>query len=108
MCLGKGLPDSSCVCFEVWTLCFGASDLLSTGSTSPVSCFEPGSGLAGQTHQLASFKPQEVASVEKKKMYKQRVVSFRPSEQITGAQSPKIDLSFLSLRASGSSGKCFA
>lgn len=67
MCLGKGLTSSRCFCFEVWTLCSGGSDLLSTGSTTrPVSCFEPGSGLTGQTHQLASFKPQEVASEEKK------------------------------------------
>lgn len=87
----------------------GAFDQLSAGSPPcPASSSEPASGLAGQTHQLASFEPQEVASVEKKKMYKQRVVSFRPSKQITGAQCPKIDLSLLSLQASGGSGKCFA
>ena len=89
----------------------GGSDLLSTSPAShPVSCPAPGSGLAETTHQLASFGPQEVASVEKKKkMYKQRVVvSFRPRKQITGARSPKIDLSLLSLQASGGSGECFA
>lgn len=96
-------------------LCVGASGLLSARPTShpvsvgptshPVSCLEPASGLAGQTHQLASFTPQEVASVEK---IKQHTRSFRPSEQITGVQSPKIDLSLLSRQASGASGKCFA
>lgn len=55
-------------CVEVWVLRFGGSALLSAGLPSrPVSCLEPVSGLAGQTHQLASHKPQEVASVEKKK-----------------------------------------
>lgn len=55
-------------CVEVWVLCFRGSDLLGAGPTSrPASCLGPGSGLAGQTHQLASLKPQEVASVEKKK-----------------------------------------
>lgn len=87
----------------------GGADLLSTG---PASCSESGSGLTGEAHQLASFEPQEVASVEKnkkqKKKYEQWVVSSRPSEQITGAQSPKIDLSLLGLQASGGRGKCFA
>lgn len=52
-------------CFEVGP---GGSDVLSAGPASrPVSCSEPGSSLVGQTHQLASFEPQEVASVERKK-----------------------------------------
>ena len=49
----------------------GGSYLLNTGPAScPVSCPEPGSGLAEPTHQLASFGPQEVASVGKKKQQK--------------------------------------
>lgn len=109
MCLGSRLAHilpslGRCM---VFVLSWG-SGLLSAGpACRPVPCSAPAVGLAGLTHSFASLKPQEVASIKKKKKCEQ-AVSFRPSEQIIGALSPKIDHSVLNCQASGGSSTHFA